>query len=415
MEDDDLVHAVQKFGFELLLEFVGDLLLHAVVLRFILLRSARKTKAAHLVHLARTDVGRHDDDGIFKADHAALAVGEAPVVEDLQQNVEHVRMRLFDFVEEYHRIGFAADLFGELTARVVEPDVSRRRADELADRMLFHEFAHVQADHQPFIAEHRRRERLGKLRFAHARGADEDERTDRSVRVFEPRAGAADRLCNGGNSFLLPDHPLVQLILEMQKPLALLLGELDDGNTRPARDDFGDILRADRRVAFAAVFLPVGADGFDLPFRLFDLLQDILGGEEVVLAHRLILFGNEPLDLLFLFLDARGAVVAVEPCAACRLVNEVDRLIRQKAVGDVAVGKARRRDDRVVADGHFMVRLVLVAQTAQNFDGFLHARLLDVHGGKAALERGIFFDILAVFVDGGRADGLQLAARKHRL
>ena len=37
-----------------------------------------------------------------------LAVGHAAVVEHLQQHVEHVRMRLLDFVEQDHAVGLAA-------------------------------------------------------------------------------------------------------------------------------------------------------------------------------------------------------------------------------------------------------------------------------------------------------------------
>jgi hypothetical protein len=38
-------------------------------------------------------------------DRAALAVGQAAVVEDLQQHVEDVRVRLLDFVEQDHACG----------------------------------------------------------------------------------------------------------------------------------------------------------------------------------------------------------------------------------------------------------------------------------------------------------------------
>lgn len=147
----------------------------------------------------------------------------------------------------------------------------------------------------------------------------------------------------------------------------------------------------------------------------FDLLQDLLRGEEIVLAHGLVLFGVQPLYLLLLLLDALRAVIAVQPGAARGFVYEVYRLVGQEPVGDIAVGEARRRDDRLVGNGDFMVRLVLIAEPAQDLYGLLHAGLFDVDGGEPALERGILFDILAVLVDGGRADGLQFPAGEHRL
>ena len=62
-----------------------------------------------------------------------------------------------------------------------------------------------------------------------------------------------------------------------------------------------------------------------------------------------------------------------------------------------------------------MVRLVAVAQTAQDRDGVLDARLADEDRLEAALQRGVLLDVLAVLVQRRRADGPQLAAGQHRL
>ena len=62
-----------------------------------------------------------------------------------------------------------------------------------------------------------------------------------------------------------------------------------------------------------------------------------------------------------------------------------------------------------------MVRLVAVAQTLQDLDRVRHGRLAHLDGLEAALERGVLLDVLAVLVERGRTDGLQLAAGQHRL
>ena len=64
-----------------------------------------------LDHLA-ADVRGHHDDRVGEIDRVAVAVGQAAVVEHLQQHVEHVAMGLFDFVEQHHAVGPAADGFG---------------------------------------------------------------------------------------------------------------------------------------------------------------------------------------------------------------------------------------------------------------------------------------------------------------
>ncbi len=51
----------------------------------------------------------------------------------------------------------------------------------------------------------------------------------------------------------------------------------------------------------------------------------------------------------------------------------------------------------------------------QDVDRLLEGRLLDHDRLEAALEGGVALDVLAVLVEGRRADALQLAARQRRL
>jgi hypothetical protein len=85
------------------------------------------------------------------------------------------------------------------------------------------------------------------------------------------------------------------------------------------------------------------------------------------------------------------------------------------AVGDVAVGQVGRGHERLVGDGDPVVLLVAVAQALEDLDGVGHGGLLDLHRLEAALERGVLLEVLAVLVERGGADGLQLATGQHRL
>ena len=87
----------------------------------------------------------------------------------------------------------------------------------------------------------------------------------------------------------------------------------------------------------------------------------------------------------------------------------------QEPVGDVAVGQRRRRDQRLVGDGHPVVRLVAVAQALEHLDRVGDRRLGDLDRLEPALEGGVLLEVLAVLVERGRTDGLQLAAGQHRL
>ena len=107
--------------------------------------------------------------------------------------------------------------------------------------------------------------------------------------------------------------------------------------------------------------------------------------------------------------------VDLHPDARRRLVDEVDRLVGQEAVGDVAVREDRRRDEGGVLDLHLVVDLVLVLQAAQDRDRVLDRGLADHDRLEPPLERRVLLDVLAVLVERRRADAAQLAARQGRL
>ena len=113
--------------------------------------------------------------------------------------------------------------------------------------------------------------------------------------------------------------------------------------------------------------------------------------------------------------SSTGERVDLHPQPRGGLVDEVDRLVGQEAVGDVAVGEHRRGDERGVADLDAVVRLVALLQPAQDRDRVRDGRLADEDRLEAALERRVLLDVLAVLVERRRADRAQLAAREHRL
>ena len=51
--------------------------------------------------LPATQVRGHDDDGVLEVHLAPRAVGQQAVVQHLQQHIEHVRVRLFNLVQQH--------------------------------------------------------------------------------------------------------------------------------------------------------------------------------------------------------------------------------------------------------------------------------------------------------------------------
>ena len=131
--------------------------------------------------LGAADVRRHDQHRVAEVDGAALAVGQAAVVEHLQQDVEDLGVRLLDLVEQDDAVRAAAHRLRQLAALVVA-DVAGRRADEARHRVPLLVLAHVDAHHRVLVVEHELGERARELRLADAGRAEEDERPDRPVR-----------------------------------------------------------------------------------------------------------------------------------------------------------------------------------------------------------------------------------------
>ncbi len=75
----------------------------------------------------------------------------------------------------------------------------------------------------------------------------------------------------------------------------------------------------------------------------------------------------------------------------------------------------RRGDERGVLDAHAVMDLVALLEAAQNADGVLNAWLIDIYGLETPFERRVFFNMLAIFIECGRADAVQFAARQHWL
>ena len=62
-----------------------------------------------------------------------------------------------------------------------------------------------------------------------------------------------------------------------------------------------------------------------------------------------------------------------------------------------------------------MVSLVLITHTLENLHGEVLGRLVHLNWLEAAFQCGVLLNVLAVLVQGGGTDGLQLAASQHRL
>ena len=235
------------------------------------------------------------------------------------------------------------------------------------------------------------------------------------LRVLEAGAGAADRLRHGGDGVLLADDPLVQLAFHVDQLLGLFLGELVDRDAGPDREHLGDRLLVDLVEQVDAVGLDLALLGGLLLEQRLLLVAETAGLLELLLFDGALLGLLHVVELALDLAQIGRRLHALDAQARPGLVDQVDRLVGQVAVGDVAVGEVGGGDQRLVGDRDPVVRLVLVADALQDLDRVGERRLVDLDRLEPALEGGVLLDVLAVLVERGGADRLQLAAGEHRL
>ena len=251
-------------------------------------------------------------------------------------------MRLLD-----HRIS-------EQTA-LVESDIARRRADQAADGVTLHVFAHVEA-HQ--FNPQALRQLARDLGLADAGGPGEQEVADGLVRIAQPRARQLDAGRQLLDRRILPVDDQFEVTLQGGELVAVVGGNALGRNARDLGDGLLDVAHLHR-------FAPLG------------LGQQAQPG--------------------------RG------------LVDDVDGLVGQLPVGDVPRRQFHRRAQGAAGVLHGMVLFEARLQPFEDFHGVLDTGLVDIDLLETPRQGTVLFEDAAVLLIGGRADAAQFARRQQRL
>ena len=148
MEDHHFVDAINEFGTE-----IGFYFAHHCQLDDLIIISR------HLLNHLGTEVGSHDNNSILEIHGASLSISHASIIKHLQQNIEYIRMRLFNLVQQNYRIRFSAHRFGEMAAFLIA-DITGRCADQARNRVFFHKLGHVDANQMIFGIKQKTGQRL---------------------------------------------------------------------------------------------------------------------------------------------------------------------------------------------------------------------------------------------------------------
>ncbi len=165
----------------------------------------------------------------------------------------------------------------------------------------------------------------------------------------------------------------------------------------------------------AQLVAPRGLFESELVLQLLHPVAHRGRGLEVLLVDGLVLVGAELADLLLELLQLVRRRGQLHAHAGRGLVDEVDRLVRQGTIADVAVTEHRGGVHGRVGDGDAVVLLVERLHAVEDLDRLGQRRLVDEHRLEPALEGRVLLDVLAVLVQRRCADALDLAARERGL
>ena len=234
-------------------------------------------------------------------------------------------------------------------------DIARRRADQTADGVPLHVLAHVEA--QEFDPE-RHGELARHLRLADARGAGEQVAADGLLRIAQARAAHLHGRGELRDRLVLSVDRALQIAFQAAQGLRVGLGDRLGRDAGHLGDDRLDVLHADGLLALG-------------------------------LGHQ----------------HLRGA----------RLVEDVDGLVRQLAVGDELHRQLHRRFHRIVGVAQLVELFVIDLQALEDLDGVVERRLGHVDLLEPTHQGAVLFEVLAELLVGGGAHALQGAGGERRL
>ncbi len=265
--------------------------------------------------------------------------------------------------------------------------------------MLLHEFRHIQPDQALRGVEQVLRQLLDQFRLTHAGAAHED-KAHRLMFGGDAHPVAAYGGGDGVNRRVLTDELFPQTLVQLAQAFELLLPDLAGGNLGPQLNDPRQIVH--RQLRLAPLSQPIQ---FGLQLQLLAL--DLRQAGEIRFLHglqQLPLLGvvrQLPADLLAA-VDTRVLQVHI----GARLVDEVDSLVRQEAVGNIPLAEQHGLPQNSLRNLHAVEGLIVVGDTPEDFHGILHIRLVHRHRLEPPLQGGVLLNVLAVLGEGSSADDL---------
>jgi hypothetical protein len=218
------------------------------------------------------------------------------------------------------------------------------------------------------------------------------------------RLQAGTRPANGSrqsrDSLLLADNPFVKLLFDAKKLVNFFFLDRGHRNAGPARHYVFDVVlrhKTGRSVVEVVLFTELAK-----VLAFFPLFVGIEARLlKLVVSDRVLHAMNDELDALLNIghFGRQCGLPKFDPCA--RFVDQIDRLIRQEAVGNESSRGVNGRLDGFIRVRHGVELLVAFLDAEQNPDGIAFVGRRNLYGLEAALQRAIFLNRFPVFSRGG--------------
>ncbi len=201
----------------------------------------------------------------------------------------------------------------------------------------------------------------------------------------------------------------------MQQTVGFRLSELGDGDTGPVGQHLGNVLVVHDRIGGGFAVPPLLLAHFPLSNELLLVVAQSGGLLEVLVVDGGFLAAAHLGDLVVELTQVRRRGHTLNAQAGTGLIDQVDGLIRQVAVGDVTGRQVYGAGNSSIGDSDLVMLFVAVAQALENVDSHFLGRLRHLNGLEAALQCGILLNVLVILVHGGGANALNFTTGETRL
>ena len=227
--------------------------------------------------------------------------------------------------------------------------------------MFLHVLGHIDTDQGILVTEHDLSQCFCQFRLTNTGSTEEDEGTGRALRIFQTETASSDRLGDRRDSLILTDNTFLEFFFKSLQTLRVTLGDLLDRDTCPAGHDVCNIIRCECQFFLRADDLLTECAEFLLEDSLF--IPEFLCRFKVLIIYGFLLQSHDLIDTftdLLCFIRFSGRI---DTKSRCRLIDQVDRLIRQETVSDITAAENNCRIDRIVRDLDAVMLFELAADT----------------------------------------------------